>query len=347
LEKRKLDPETGQEVTMAKNRICELLSIRYPIVQAPMNWVSGAELAAAVSQAGGLGTLGPNAGAPDITPDVEETAERMREQIRRVRALTDAPFGVNVVIGVGESVKYSKRIVDVIIEEQVPVAVASVGRPDIYTDRLKSAGVTVLHAISTGRHAEKAEAAGVDGVICEGYEAGGHKGFTELTTMSLTPMVADAVSIPVITGGGIGDARGVIAALALGADGVYIGTRFMATLESESHENVKNAIVQSRDAATVTISKDFMVARDLRNRFTEAYIEKHRSGAEPAELAQYLDAHSQYHSQHLGEAEDAEICCGQYAGMITELKSAKTVMEEIIAAIPACLERLGEKTAVF
>jgi len=141
---------------MIKNRICELLGIRYPIIQAPMNWVSGAELVAAVSSAGGMGTLGPNSGAKEITYDVELTAERMRDQIRKVRTLTDAPFAVNVVIGVGETVKYSERIVEVVIEEKVPVVVASVGRPDIYTKRFKEAGINVLHAISTGRHAQKA-----------------------------------------------------------------------------------------------------------------------------------------------------------------------------------------------
>ena len=332
---------------MIKNRICELLGIRYPIIQAPMNWVSGAELVAAVSSAGGMGTLGPNSGAKEITYDVELTAERMRDQIRKVRTLTDAPFAVNVVIGVGETVKYSERIVEVVIEEKVPVVVASVGRPDIYTKRFKEAGIKVLHAISTGRHAQKAEAAGVDAVICEGYEAGGHKGFTELTTLALTPMVADAVNIPVITGGGIGDARGILAALALGADGVYMGTRFMVTKESESHQRVKEAIVNCRDACTVTISKDFMVARDLRNKFTDTYIEMHKAGEGPEKLGQYLNAHSQYHAQHLGNAEAAEICCGQFAGMITDIKSAGDVMRELVEAIGPRFEELKEKTGLF
>jgi len=332
---------------MAKNRISELLNIRYPIIQAPMNWVSGAALTAAVSNAGGLGTLGPNSGAEDITYDVDLTAERMREQIRKVRSLTDAPFGVNVVVGVGETVKYSEKIVEVVIEEQVPVVIASVGRPDIYTPRLKAAGIKVLHAISTGRHAKKAEAAGVDAVICEGFEAGGHKGFTELTTFALTPMVADAVSLPVITGGGIGDARGVLAALALGADGIYMGTRFMATQESESHHRVKQAIVACQDACTVTISKDFMVARDLRNQFTETYMEMHKSGAAAKELGEYLNAHSQYHAQHLGNSEAAEICCGQFAGMINAIKSATEVMQEIVQAVGPQFEALKEKADDF
>ena len=214
---------------MIKNRIGELLGIRYPLIQAPMNWSSGAELAAAVSNAGALGTLGPNAGAESITDDVELTGERLREQIRKVRELTGKPFAVNIPIGIGEGLKYSKKCVEVVLEEAVPVVITSVGGPDVYTTILQEEGIKVFHAISTARHARKAEESGVDAVVCEGFEAGGHKGFTELTTLVLTPLVADTVKIPVITGGGIGDARGILAALALGADAVYMGTRFMAT----------------------------------------------------------------------------------------------------------------------
>jgi enoyl-[acyl-carrier protein] reductase II len=332
---------------MNKNRICELLDIRYPIIQAPMNWVSGADLVAAVSNAGGLGTLGPNSGAEDITPDVEITGERMRAQIRRVRSLTKAPFAVNIVAGFGEALKFSQKIVDVVIEEQVPVAVVSVGRPDTYTRVLKGAGIKVLHAISTARHGKKAEDTGVDAVVCEGFEAGGHKGFTELTTFVLTPMVADAVSIPVITGGGIGDARGVLAALALGADGIYMGTRFMVTRESESHQRVKEAVVKGVDVCTVSVPKEFMLARDLANRFTTEYLEIKKSGASPEKLNNYLDEHSQYHAQYLGEADAAEVCCGQVAGMITEVKEAGDVMNDVVENISACFEDLKHRLTEF
>lgn len=324
-----------------KNRICALLDIHYPIIQAPMNWVSGAALTAAVSEAGGLGCLGPNSGADTIVEDVEITGERMREQIHKVRRLTGRPFAVNVVIGIGDAIKYSRKIVDVIIEEKVPAVIASVGRPDIYTDRLKAAGVRVLHAISTARHARKAQESGVDAVICEGYEAGGHKGLTELTNLVLTPMVADAVKIPVVAGGGIGDARGVLAALALGADGVYMGSRFMATRESESHSNVKEAIVHAEDACTVSVPKGFMIARDLRNRFTEEYIDMHKS--RPQAIGEYLTAHSQYHSQHLGRAEDAEICCGQVAGLIRDIPPAAEIIAGIIRDLRSGFEEVGRK----
>jgi enoyl-[acyl-carrier protein] reductase II len=332
---------------MGKNRICELLSIRYPIIQAPMSWVSGADLVAAVSNAGGLGTLGPNAGSEDLTLDVDLTGERMRTQIKKVKSLTNAPFAVNVVAGFGEALTFSKKVVEVLIEEEVPVAIVSVGRPDTYTRVLKDAGLKVLHAISTARHGKKAQEAGVDAVICEGYEAGGHKGFTELTTLVLTPMVADAVSIPVVTGGGIGDARGVLAALALGADGIYMGTRFMVTRESESHARVKEAIVNGEDACTVSLPKDLMVARDLRNSFTTEYLEIRAAGATSEELNTYLNEHSQYRSQHLGEADEAEICCGQVAGLISEVQGAGEVMNNVVENISARFEELKRKLSDF
>ena len=332
---------------MVENRICELLSIRYPIVQAPMNWVSGADLAAAVSRAGALGTLGPNTGADSITTDVELTGERMRDQIRNVKGLTEKPFAVNVAVGVGEARKFSQRIVEIVIEEEVPVAIVSVGRPDVYTDTLKNAGIKVLHAISTARHAKNAEEAGVDAVICEGFEAGGHKGFTELTTFVLTPMVADAVKIPVITGGGIGDARGVMAALALGADGIYMGTRFMVTRESTSHDRVKESVVGGEDACTVTLPKDYMMARDLGNDFTKKYLERRAAGSSQEELNDYLDGHSQYHSQHLGQVEDAELCCGQVAGLIKSIESAQDIVEDIAKDMNARFKDLEKKMTMF
>ena len=254
---------------MAANRICELLGIRYPIIQAPMNWVSGAALAAAVSNAGGMGTLGPNAGARTITPDVDLVGSRFRKQIRLVKDLTPNPFAVNIAIGVGDDRKFSERCVEIAADEHVPVAIVSVGSPEVYTKPLKNAGIKVLHAISTSGHARKAEKTGVDAVICEGFEAGGHKGFTELTSFVLIPMVASAVSIPVIAGGGICDARSSVAAFALGADAVYIGTRFMLTHESDSHLRVKESILKADNACTVSVPKKLMLARDLKNQFTQ------------------------------------------------------------------------------
>lgn len=332
---------------MVKNRIGELVGIRYPIIQAPMNWVSGADLAAAVSNAGGLGTLGPNAGADTITTDVELTGERLREQIKKVRSLTRAPFAVNIPIGVGDGLKYSKKCVAVVMEEAAPVVITSVGGPNVYTKMLKDAGIKVFHAVSTQRHAKKAEQVGVDAVICEGFEAGGHKGFTELTTLVLTPMVADAVKIPVITGGGIGDARGILAAFALGADAVYLGTRFMATKESESHQNVKDAIIRAEDVCTVSVPKDFMLARDLSNAFTKQYLEMRKAGALNAALKAFLEEHSQYPGQHLGDADNGEVCCGQIAGLIDSAPATAEVIEGIIKNLFTVLEDVKRKLAAF
>jgi enoyl-[acyl-carrier protein] reductase II len=332
---------------MVKNRIGELLGIRYPIIQAPMNWVSGADLAAAVSNTGCLGTLGPNAGANAITADVELTGERLREQIKKVRSLTSAPFAVNVPIGVGNGLKFSKKCVAVVIEEAVPVVITSVGGPNVYTKMLKDAGIKVFHAVSTPNQAKKSEATGVDAVICEGFEAGGHKGFMELTTLVLTPMVADAVKIPVIAGGGIGDARGVLAALALGADAVYMGTRFMATKESESHQNVKDAIARANDVCTVSVPKDFMLARDLSNAFTTQYLEMRKAGASAAERNAFLAEHSQYSAQHLGDADNGEVCCGQVAGLIDSAPGAAAVVEGIIEKLSSVMEELRSKLKAF
>ena len=332
---------------MIKNRIGELAGIRYPLIQAPMNWVSGAELAAAVSNSGGLGTLGPNAGADAIIEDVELTGERLREQIRKVRRLTGKPFAVNIPIALGEGLKYSKKCVAVVIEEAVPVVITSVGAPQVYTEVLHEAGIKVFHAVSTPRHAKKAEEIGVDAVVCEGYEAGGHKGFTELTTFVLTPLVADAVKIPVIAGGGIGDARGVLAALALGADAVYMGTRFMATKESESHQNVKDAIVRAKDACTVSVPKDFMLARDLSNGFTNQYLEMRKSGISAEALRTFLAKHPQFSAQHLGDVENAELHCGQVAGLIDSAPGAADVISGIIQSIFPVMEEAKRKLAVF
>lgn len=236
-----------------KTRVCELLGIKYPIIQAAMDWVTNANMVAAVSNAGAMGTLGPNAGAKSITRDVTKTAERLREQISMVRSLTDRPFAVNFPIGWGTSRKFSDRCVEVGIEERVPVAIVSQGGPKIYTWQLKEAGIKVLHVVHTVEHARKAEEVGVDAVITSGFEGGGHGGWEELTTFAVVPQIADAVKIPVIAGGGVGDERGLVAALALGAEGVYMGTRFIATKECPAHPKVKQAVLRADEVSTVSV----------------------------------------------------------------------------------------------
>jgi NAD(P)H-dependent flavin oxidoreductase YrpB (nitropropane dioxygenase family) len=334
---------------MQDNRLCRLLGIEYPIIQAPMNWITGAELAAAVSNAGGLGTLGPNAGATTITKDVAETAERLRAQIRKVKSLTDKPFAVNFPIGV-EGVeeseggrKFSRRCVEVGLEEGIPIAITSVGPPTVYTQVLKAAGVTVLHAISTPVHAKKAEDVGVDGVVCEGYEGGGHKALTELTTMTMIPMVADVVTIPIVAAGGIADARGFAAALALGADGVYMGTRFIATKECDAHPSVKEAVVRGRDACTVSVNKWMVTGRDLKNSFTQKFSEMREVGARMEDLLQFMTDHTMYDALIQGDIEHGELPCGQNAGLIHELVSAADVVRSTVVGVAAVMAAVRAK----
>jgi len=335
---------------MKNNRLCQVLGIRYPIVQAPMNWITGADLAAAVSNAGGLGTLGPNAGAKTITRDVEETGERLRLQIRKIKSLTSAPFAVNFPVGLegveGEGGRaFSRRCVQVALEESIKVAITSVGAPNVYTKTFKEAGVKVLHAVSTAGQAKKAEAVGVDAVICEGYEGGGHKALTGLTTLVLVPMTADAVNIPVLAGGGIADARGMVAALALGADGIYMGTRFLATLECDAHPKVKEATINSGDTGTVSINKWVMEARDLQNNFTKKFLEMRMAEASSEELLEFMNQHSMYQALVLGDTDDSEIPCGENAGLINRVISANEVVSSIINNISSIMEKLKSKLA--
>jgi len=333
---------------MQRNRICELLGIRYPIVQAPMNWITGADLAAAVSNAGGLGTLGPNAGARTVTPDIAETGERLRAQIRKVKSLTDRPFAVNFPIGIegveGEGGKsFSQRCVEVALEEGIPVAITSVGPPTIYTKLFQDAGVKVLHAVSTPGQAGKARDKGVDAVICEGYEGGGHKALTELTTFAMIPMVADLVDIPIIAAGGIADARGMVAALALGADAVYVGTRFMATRECDVHPSVKQAVVEAGDACTVSVNKWMVAGRDLRNAFTQEFCQMREAGAGAEQLLEILNQHTMHRGLIEGDTAGGEVPCGQNAGLIDSVLTAADVVKIMVSGIPGVLDGLESK----
>ena len=228
------------------------------------------------------------------------------------------------------------------LEEGIPVAIVSAGSPADYTKILKDAGIKVLHAVSTVTHAKKAVDTGVDGVICEGYEGGGHKGFTELTTFVLIPMVANAVKVPIVAGGGIADAKGVLAALALGADGVYMGTRFMVTHESDSHDHVKEAIVKAEDACTMSVPK-VMLSRDLKNLFTQKYLKMREAGASAEELNDFINEFSQFRSQVLGDVENSEVSSGQVAGLITGVISAAEVIQGIVNGIPSLFDELRTK----
>jgi len=357
---------------MLKTRVCELLNIRYPIVQAAMAWVSNAEMVAAISNAGGLGTLGPNAGATTITRDAYETGERLRAQIRKVRELTDKPFAVNIVVpGPGEE-GFSEATLKVATEENVPVAIVSQGSPKVYTERLKQAGLKVLHVVANQKHASTAESAGVDAVITSGTEGGGHSGLDMLTNFILVPLVADAVRIPVITGGGVGDARGLVAALALGAEGIYMGTRFIATKECPVHQNSKQALLQSEATDTVAIRhkrasieevKDvqsemrFGSVRLLLNERARQLVELEAQGKSPEELMKvYLSPPPGYEGKDVnrtmasaiyGDIVHGSVAAGQVVGLIKDIPTCRELVERIMASAEEILNRLsGYKTSV-
>ncbi len=317
---------------MKKTRICELLGIEYPIIQGGMTWIANAELAAAVSNAGGLGIISPNAG---MVAD-GNVVENLRRQIRIARDLTDKPFGVNFPLQTPDCQKW----IDVAIEEKVPVVTTSAGNPATYTSYLKDAGVKVLHVVASVRHATGAEKRGVDAVIAEGYEAGGHNGFDELATFPLIPQVVDAVKIPVVAAGGIADARGFIAALALGADGVQMGTRFVATRECIAHQKVKEAIINATDTGTVISGRKLGPTRGLKNQFVDRILEMESRGATAEELLAFIGAGRARMGGLEGDIVSGEAYAGSIAGMIKEIVSAGDVVREIVEGSAAVLARL-------
>jgi len=299
-----------------------LLGIEHPIIQGGMTWIANAELAAAVSNAGGLGIISPNA----RMRLEEDLTENLRSEIRTAKNLTDKPFGVNLPV----QIPGIEELIDVVTEEGIKVVTTSAGNPALYTPPLKEAGVRVLHLVASVRHARSAEKNGVDAVIAEGYEAGGHNGMDELTTMVLVPQVVDAVSIPVIAAGGIVDARGCVAALALGADGVQIGTRFVATRECAAHQNFKEAIVKATDTGTTITGRKFGPARVLKGEFANNILELESRDATPEELIVFIGIARSRTGELDGDLVEGEAYCGAIAGMINEIVSAGDVVRNIV-----------------
>ena len=330
---------------MKKTKICDLLSIEYPVIQAPMNWISWAELAAAVSNAGGLGCLGPNAGTRTVTTDVIETGERLRQQIRKVKTLTDKPFAVNIVVALPDYPKQGKEFSDqcmkVVLEEGVPAVILVGDDPSSYAERLKNADIKILHrgCPVNVEIARKAEQAGVDAFIAVGYEGGGHTGADKIPTFILIPQIVDAVKIPVVAGGGIADGRGLVAALALGAEGIYLGTRFMATVECPAHTKMKQAIVQATDTSTAACQGVFGMLRALKNPMMERLLEMESHGATPLEMARTY-AEGFRHGLLEGDTQNGVLVCGAAAGMINEIGSVTEVINSIIAEADALLAKL-------
>ena len=317
---------------MEKTRICHLLGIEYPIIQGGMTWIANAELAAAVSNAGGFGIISPNAGMSQDAGMVDN----LRTQIKIAKSLTDKPFGVNFPL----QIPGVKELMDVAIEEKVPAVTTSAGNPATYTPYLKEAGIKVLHLVASVRHATGAEGRGVDAVIAEGYEAGGHNGFDELPTIVLVPQVVDAVKIPVVAAGGIADARGFIAARALGAEGVQMGTRFVATQECIAHQRVKEAIISAIDTGTVISGRKLGPTRGLKNELTAKILEMESRGASTEELGSLIGPGRARLGKLEGDLVDGEAYSGAIAGMITEIVGAGEIVRSIMEDSEAVLAKL-------
>ena len=299
------------------NKITQLFNIKYPVIQGGMIWVSGYKLASAVSNAGGLGLIGAGSMYPEI----------LREHIQKCKKATNKPFGVNVPMLYPDI----EKIMDIIVEEGVKIVFTSAGNPKTWTSFLKKKGITVVHVVSSVKFALKAEEAGVDAIVCEGFEAGGHNGREETTTFTLIPMVKEQLVIPVIAAGGIASGRGMLAAMVLGADGVQVGSRFAATEESSAHQNFKNTIIDVKDGDTQLTLKELAPVRLVKNKFYNDVQELYLQNPSKEKLKELLGRARAKKGMFEGDLENGELEIGQIAGLIHEIKPAKDVLEEIIS----------------
>ena len=300
-----------------RNRITELFNVQYPIIQAGMIWCSCWDLASAVSNSGGLGIIGSGSMYPDV----------LREHIEKCKAATDKPFAVNIPMLYPDIDKH----IETCIELKVPIVFTSAGNPKTYTQKLKEAGITVVHVVSSVKFALKAEVAGVDAVVAEGFEAGGHNGRDETTTMCLIPMVVKALKIPVIAAGGIATGRGMYAALALGADAVQIGSRFVTSVESSAHEAFKNTVVEIQEGATQLTLKELAPVRLVKNKFYQDVAEAYANCATKEDLIKVLGRARAKKGMFEGDLEEGELEIGQISGLIDEIKPAGEIVKEIIS----------------
>ena len=307
-----------------RSSICELLQIKYPLIQGGMIWCSGWELASAVSNAGGLGVIGSGSMYPEI----------LREQIRKCKAATDKPFAVNVPLLYPDLDAH----IGIIIEEKVPIVITSAGNPATYTPLFKENGLKVMHVIANVKFAQKAESAGVDAIVAEGFEAGGHNGREETTTLCLVPLIKASVKIPVIAAGGISGGAAMAAVLCLGADGVQMGSRFAATLESSAHEGFKQEIVKAGDGATALTLKEITPVRLLKNSFFGQVQQAYERGADKDALSSLLGRGRAKKGMFEGDLDEGELEIGQVSAQINEIVSAKEVVEQTIKECVAVLQ---------
>ncbi|WP_439131224.1 NAD(P)H-dependent flavin oxidoreductase [Polaribacter sp.] len=301
---------------MKNNRITKLFNIKYPIVQGGMVWVSGWKLASAVSNEGGLGLIGAGSMYPEV----------LRKHIQKCKKATNKPFGVNVPMLYPDI----EKIMDIIVEEDVKIVFTSAGNPKSWTSFLKDKGITVVHVVSSVKFALKAALAGVDAIVCEGFEAGGHNGREETTTFTLIPMVKEQVKIPVIAAGGIATGRGMLAAMVLGADGVQIGSRFAATEESSAHIKFKNSIVDVKDGDTHLTLKELAPVRLIKNKFFHDLQALYQQNPTKENLQELLGRARAKKGIFEGDLDEGELEIGQIAGLIHEIRPVKDVINEII-----------------
>ncbi|UCD57171.1 MAG: nitronate monooxygenase [Candidatus Hydrogenedentota bacterium] len=319
---------------MFKTRITEMLGIEYPIIQGGMQWLSKAELASAVSEAGGLGIM-----TAASFPDPSE----LRDEIQKARSLTKKPFGVNVsMLPVMMEGDITKRYIEVIVDERIPVVETSGRNPESLVPALKEGGVKLIHKVPAVRFARKAESVGADAVTIVGFECGGHPGMDDVTSMILIPRAAENLNIPVIAGGGIADARGFVAALALGAEGVVMGTRFLATKECPAHANFKEWLVEAQETDTMMIERSIRNAvRVIKNETAQKVLEMEQQGATLDELLVYISGKVGQQAWLSGDLDGATIACGQNVGLIHEVLTVKDVIENIVNGAREILARLN------
>jgi len=308
------------------NRITELFKIKYPIIQGGMIWNSGYKLASAVSNAGGLGLIGAGSMYPEV----------LREHIQKCKKATDKPFGVNIPM----LYPNIEEIINIVIEEGVKIIFTSAGNPKTWTSFLKEKGIIVVHVVSSSVFALKAQEAGVDAIVAEGFEAGGHNGRDETTTLTLIPMVKEKIQIPIIAAGGIATGRGMLAAMVLGADGVQVGSRFAASIESSAHNNFKETIVRVKEGDTQLTLKELAPVRLIKNKFYQDVQELYEQCPSKEDLVQLLGRARAKKGMFEGDLEEGELEIGQIAGLIHEILPVEQIIQEMIADFEvACLEK--------
>ena len=310
------------------NPICKLFNIKYPIIQAGMVWCSGWKLASAVSNAGGLGIIGAGSMYPEV----------LRAHIQKCKLATDKPFGVNIPL----LYPNIQEIIDVVVEENVKIVFSSAGNPATWTSILKERGITVVHVIANTKFALKAQEAGVDAIVAEGFEAGGHNGREETTTLCLIPMIKDAVRIPVIAAGGIASGKSMLAAFALNADAVQIGSAFAVAEESSAHPSFKDRILSSAEGDTRLAMKKLVPVRLLKNEFADAVNQAEAQGANRTQLIELLGRARAKLGMFEGDMENGELEIGQVSAMLKEIKPAAQILNEIWAEFNEGLTKFGK-----